>query len=1506
MEHHAKRPGKKRILLPLLNRAEFIPVALFILFFAVLYSAGPDLRSGKYVFEPPWLLFALNTVFVTGLCLLVAWLSIRSYLRGGFLNVLLLGCGVLALGLSSFTAGWLIRPPYGPDDTLTIHNTGVLFASACFFLSSLSAVRGVGMETAQARRGPWAGAAYMGIFLLGILITVATMHDWTPPFFIPGEGPTPIRQVVLAVSVTLLAVSAILMTAVYVDRKTDFLFYTVNSLLLIAAGLVAVALGAPGSPLSWLGRVSQYLGGVYLVVAAVKALNEARSRGTTVEEALADFFRKSETHYRTLIEMAPDPILAIDQDGKIILMNPAAEETFGFSRSEVAGRSVAEMIVPESSLAVFEECLSRTACRDMEMEMVRKDGMIFPAELSVSPELKSGDRVARTLIIRNVTRRKRAEEALRESELRFRTLADATFEGIAVTETGRLIDMNEPFCALSGYDRAELIGMEVATLVHPDDRDRILDNILSGRESKVEHALIRRDGSSILVEAHGKNILTEGRALRYTSIRDITEARRAEERLREAKLLLERRVRERTAELLAAADYARSLLEASLDPLVTISREGRITDANRATEQVTGMSRDRLIGTDFSDYFTDPEAARAGYRKAFTESQVRDYPLTIRHESGQTTDVMYHASVYRNNTGEVLGIFAAARDVSEVKKVEAALREINESLERRVEERTEALRQAKDYAETLIRTANVLIVGLDATGTVVTFNAHAEQVTGYARAEILGRNWFEVVVPKERYPDVWKEFGRLRQGSLPEEFENPILTKDGRERIISWRNTEIREAGALKGTISFGRDITESRRAEDSLRAYNELLKISQRAANAGIWGWEIPTGKLTWSEEFYDLFGLDPTTPATFDTWLGTLHPDDRQPATERIERSIRDGVPLENEFRTIRPDGQERWIRARGRTVYHEDGRPLSMSGICIDVTESKRAEEDLRASELRMKAVADHLPVGVWFADETGRILYGNEAGKRIWGGARYVEPDEFHVYRAWWADSGKLLEPGDWAVVRAVRNGETSINELLEIECFDGTRKTILNAAVPLKSPEGSLLGVVVLNEDVTERKLAEEALRSSRERFRLLAETAGELLQSKDPQSIVDALCEKVMRHLDCDVFFNFLAHDELGRLRLNAWAGIPREEATRIEWLDYGAAVCGCVARNGEPVVAEHIPTVPDDRTELVRSYGVKAYACHPLTGTGGKVIGTLSFGTRSRETFSAEDLSLMRAVTDQVAAAMNRVRAEEAIRRAKEDLEAKVRERTVELMLLMEDLEKSRNDLRKLASELVRTEERERKRISVILHDEVAQTLAATKMRLDLLRSMPGGEESRKAVAEAEELIGQSIRQTRALMTDIANPVLYDMGLRAAVEALTEDVNARRDIDFACSFTGNLADLGQELDVMIFQVIKELVQNIVKHSRARSASIRIAEEGQDVRVTVADDGAGFDAAQIGPAGSEGGFGLFSIRERVKSYGGRISIESTPGNGSRVSVVLPKTAGRGPGTGGLHRTGKTV
>jgi len=250
---------------------------------------------------------------------------------------------------------------------------------------------------------------------------------------------------------------------------------------------------------------------------------------------------------------------------------------------------------------------------------------------------------------------KRAEEALRASEELFRALADATSEGMLIHEQGRIVEINRQMEDVLRRRRAEVVGAPVIEFVAPAWRELVARRIQAPESSRAEFAFQRPDGSEVYVSGLSHPAVYQGRPMRVAAYRDITLERRAEEALR------------------TAGQYNRTLIEVSLDPLVTINPEGKIADVNEATVAATGVPRTVLIGSDFSDYFTEPEKARAGYQEVFAKGFIKDYPLSLRHVSGRVTEVLYNASIYRNARGEVAGVFATARDVTERKKLEQEL-----------------------------------------------------------------------------------------------------------------------------------------------------------------------------------------------------------------------------------------------------------------------------------------------------------------------------------------------------------------------------------------------------------------------------------------------------------------------------------------------------------------------------------------------------------------------------------------------------------------------------------------------------------------------------------------------------------------------------------------------------------------------------------------------------------------------------------------------------------------
>ena len=328
------------------GRLADVPLYAVTLLSASLFAV-PSMRSA--VHEPPWLLFTLNVLFVAPVCLWVAVLALRAYLVGGFARILLAGSGILVFGLANFISGFLIFDAVGNNAAVTVHNLGVMASAVLHLSGCLLNIRGAGPEESQQARVSMAVLVYGAVSVFTALMWLGSVYDLLPPFVVPGGDITPVRLVVLAASIVLFAVSALIVCIDFERRRAPFLLWYGLGLALIALGLLGVMLAIPGSILGWTGRASQYLGNLYLFAAAWILVRDARRAGLDIEQAVAEFFRRSESHYRALVDASTSAIVSVDPSGKIILWNRAAETCFGLSPGEAAGMDLAGAIaVPEN------------------------------------------------------------------------------------------------------------------------------------------------------------------------------------------------------------------------------------------------------------------------------------------------------------------------------------------------------------------------------------------------------------------------------------------------------------------------------------------------------------------------------------------------------------------------------------------------------------------------------------------------------------------------------------------------------------------------------------------------------------------------------------------------------------------------------------------------------------------------------------------------------------------------------------------------------------------------------------------------------------------------------------------------------------------------------------------------------------------------------------------------------------------------------------------------------
>ncbi len=490
-----------------------------------------------------------------------------------------------------------------------------------------------------------------------------------------------------------------------------------------------------------------------------------------------------------IVESSDDAILSKSLKGTIVTWNKAAEQLYDYTAAEAIGQNM-RIVVPPELHEEFDILLRRVGRGEYiehhDTVRMRKDGSRVDVSVSLSPVKDgAGNITGVSSIVRDITERKRTEAALRHSSLYTRSLFEASLDPlVTINRDGKIADVNAATEKVTGCGRQELIGSDFCDYFTEPDQARAGYQKVFAEGLVQDYPLAIRHRSGRVTDVLYNASVFRNQAGEVEGVlaaaRDITERKRLDEELR------------------ARQAYTRSLIEASLDPLVTIAADGRITDVNRATEEVTGVGRGELVGSDFCDYFTEPDKARAGYQKVFAEGLVEDYPLSIHHRSGRLTEVLYNASVFRNQAGEVEGVFAAARDVTERKRLE------------------EELRAKQAYTRSLIEASLDPLVTISAEGKITDVNRATEEVTGLDRAQLVGSDFCNYFTDPDKarmgYQQVFEE-------GLVEDFPLVLRHRSGRIADVLYNASIFRnQAGEVEGVFAAARDITERKLLEESLQ----------------------------------------------------------------------------------------------------------------------------------------------------------------------------------------------------------------------------------------------------------------------------------------------------------------------------------------------------------------------------------------------------------------------------------------------------------------------------------------------------------------------------------------------------------------------------------------------------------------------------------------------------------------------------------------------------------------
>jgi PAS domain S-box-containing protein len=803
-------------------------------------------------------------------------------------------------------------------------------------------------------------------------------------------------------------------------------------------------------------------GGVVRIshVSATPLVSDGRPLGyTCVSFDVTERIREEELR-RAHFEQAGEAIIVVDLDSlRIIDVNQRACESFGYSRGEFVNRPVSDLRpanpkVPDSEIV---RRLQETGGYESEDEVaVRKDGTSFPIALNIRIFTVAGKGYS-IAVQRDLTEQRRAEEFFR---VLFEKASDAIF--LVDDPTQQVVEANESVCRMLGYTREEFLRLKIPDLVPPELRHRIAGvrkALAEGGYQRDRRMLLRKDGTSVPTDHAVTRLNVGGRILYLASCRDLTAQEAAAQELAEAKTFLEH------------------LQENASDGFALLDDKGVYLSVNQRLLSILGARREDMVGRTYQSR-TDPQVQEEYsryWRRLLAGEQIKMRTPILRPDGKSVVCEVSAAPVRR---GDRTFIFSIVRDVTDEAEEERRLVKAREDLERRVAERAVELRQSEERFRAAFTQGGIgmALVGLD--GRFLQVNRAFVDLLGYAEEELLQKTFRDITAPEDRERSLELARRMVSDRQMFAQLEKRYLHKDGHTVWLDLSTTLVQgPSGEDLYFVSSFQDVTDRKLAEEKLRqnearfrAITEALPVPATITR--------PEGQILFiNEASARLFGVDREAA------LGRLASDfyaDQADRDVMRNRLLQERELTGYELRLRRQDGTAFWTVVNLRVVTFEGGPAIFASFVDIDAR--KRAEEALRESEARYRALAENTGVGVWQITSEGRTVYANPAMLSILGLARRANI------------SGRMIQ--DFyppAVLERIRaefhraSPGTGFSMEGEVLRPDGTRRQVVLFGAPMASPDGvprTFIGSVI---DITERKRAELELRESEERFRAIAE-----------------------------------------------------------------------------------------------------------------------------------------------------------------------------------------------------------------------------------------------------------------------------------------------------------------------------------------------------------------------------------------------------------------------------------